>query len=115
MSGSAPRDDRIFSEVEEIVVVLLMLHLLLWLWDHLLMIALICDGIHVIVHEALPLEEVLPPLLLLDLLLALVQGESLLLLVLGLDHIALFELLQEFDQLCGEGRLEAKKDVPAVS
>ena len=66
------------------------------------MIALISDGIHVIVHEPLPLEEVLPPLLLLDLLLALVQGESLvllLLLVLALDHIALFELLQEFDQL----------------
>ena len=117
MSGSAPRDDRIFSEVEEIVVVLLMLHLLLWLCDDLLMIALISDGINVIVHEALPLEEVLPPLLLLDLLLALVQSESLLLLllVLSLDHIALFELLQEFDQLCGEGRLEAKKDVPAVS
>ena len=67
------------------------------------MIALISDGIYVIVHEPLPLEEVLPPLLLLDLLLALVQGESLLLLllVLGLNHIALFELLQEFDQLIG--------------
>ena len=67
------------------------------------MIALISDGIHVIVHEPLPLEEVLPPLLLLDLLLALVQGESLLLLllVLGLNHKALFELLQEFDQLSG--------------
>lgn len=105
MSRSAPRDDRIFSEVEEIVVVLLMLlHLLLWLCDHLLMITLICDGIHVIVHEALSLEEVLPPLLLLDLLLALIQCESLLLLlllVLGLDHIPLFELFQEFDQLCG--------------
>jgi hypothetical protein len=103
MSRSAPRDDRIFSEVEKIVVVLLMLHLLLWLCHYLLMIALISDGINVIVHEALPLEEVLPPLLLLDLLLALVQGESLLLLllVLGLNHIALFELLQEFDQLIG--------------
>jgi hypothetical protein len=42
-------------------------------------------------------------LLLLDLLLALVQGESLLLLLLvvGLNYIALFELLQEFDQLIG--------------
>ena len=103
MSRSAPRDDRIFSEVEKIVVVLLMLHLLLWLCHYLLMITLISDGINVIVHEALPLEEVLPPLLLLDLLLALVQSESLLLLllVLGLNHIALFELLQEFDQLIG--------------
>jgi len=76
MSGSSTRDDRIFSEIEEIAVVLrLLLHLLLWLRHHLLMITLICDRIDIVVHEALALEEVLPPLFLLYLLLALVEGE----------------------------------------
>lgn len=75
MIGSSSRDDRIFSEIEEIdVVLLLMLHLLLWLRHDLLMIALICDRIDIIVHEPLSLEEVLPPLLLLYLLLALIEG-----------------------------------------
>ena len=76
MIGSSSRDDRIFSEIEEIVVVLLLvLHLLLWLYHDLLVIALICDSIDIIVHKPLSLEEVFPPLLLLYLLLALIEGE----------------------------------------
>jgi hypothetical protein len=76
MSGSSTRDDRIFSEIEEIAVfLLLILHLLLWLSYHLFMIALICDRIDIIIHEPLSLEEVLPPLFLLYLLLALIEGE----------------------------------------
>ncbi len=114
MSGSSTRDDRIFSEIEEIAVVLrLILHLLLWLSHRLLMIALICDSIDIIVHEPLSLEEVLPPLLLLYLLLALIEGECLLL-VLSLNHVSLFELLEELDQLRGRG-LEGREVLPVVS
>jgi hypothetical protein len=76
MIGSSSRDDRIFSEIEEIAVVLLLvLDLLLWLYHDLLVIALICDRIDIIVHKPLSLEEVFPPLLLLYLLLALIEGE----------------------------------------
>lgn len=114
MCGSSTRDDRIFSEIEEIAVVLrLLLHLLLWLSHHLLMIALICDRIDIVVHEPLSLEEVFPPLLLLYLLLALVEGECLLL-VLSLDHVSLFELLEELDQLSGR-ELEGREVLPVVS
>jgi hypothetical protein len=66
--------------------------------DGLLMIALIIirNGIYIVVHKSLPLEEVLPPLLLLYLLLALVQIQLLLiiLLVLNLKQVPILELLQ---------------------
>jgi len=61
------------------------------------MIAFLIDlgSVHVIIHKALSLEEVLPSLLLLDLLLTLVQALLLLLLV---DH-SVFELLDQANKL----------------
>jgi hypothetical protein len=78
---------------------------ILWLLHHilrhnlLLMIAFLIDlcSVHVIIHKALSLEEVLPSLLLLDLLLTLVQALLLLLLLL-VDH-PILELLDQANKL----------------
>ena len=103
MSWAVPtRDDRILIKIEEVfALVTLPLHLRVLLDDRLLMIAVIVpgDGVDIVVHEPLALEEVLPPLLLLDLLLTLVESEGLL--VLGLHDIAFFELLEEPEELVG--------------
>ena len=79
---------------------------ILWLLHHilrhnlLLMIAFLIDlcSVHVIIHKALSLEEVLPSLLLLDLLLTLVQALLLLLLLLLVDH-PILELLDQANKL----------------
>lgn len=68
----------------------------------LLMVAIVIGhSVNIVVHKALALEEVLSPLLLLNLLLTLVKRESLLF-ALGFLNITLFQLLDELNQLIEE-------------
>lgn len=59
----------VLLKVEQVVILFGMTEIGTVLFDHglfMITLDLVCGRMHLIVHESLPLEEVLPPLLLLD-------------------------------------------------
>jgi hypothetical protein len=104
---ASTRDDRILLKVQKVVVILLWLgiHFLLlqnssttnYISLILVFIFIIGNSINIVIHKALSLEEVLPPLFLLDLLLTLIQLS--LLLPLKLHNVPFLQLLQQPQQL----------------
>lgn len=59
----------VLLKVEQVVILFGMTEIGVVLFDHglfMITLDLVCGSVHLVVHESLPLEEVLPPLLLLN-------------------------------------------------